>query len=157
MSPFVAFTSTCLSSYQRDVRPPIEMRRGTRAFSWVSSGDSDIPSSCEMKDDPAFKSLHGNPALFRVRASRCPFHLRQQTQGPFHIPVAERKLLLSCLWKARIPLEWKPRNQPSSRVDLGYEALFRVAAMSSGFLLTCDSVLGDSLLFHQGSQGSFHV
>ena len=29
------------------------------AFSRVSTGDSDIPSSCEMKDEPAFKPLQG--------------------------------------------------------------------------------------------------
>ena len=70
------------------------MKRGTRAFSRVSTEDSDISSCCEMKDEPAFKSLKGNQALNLVRASSCPFHLRQQTQGPSHIPVAERSLLL---------------------------------------------------------------
>ena len=29
----------------RDVRPPVQMRRGTRVFSRVSTEDSDIPSS----------------------------------------------------------------------------------------------------------------
>jgi hypothetical protein len=80
------------------VRPPVAMRWGTRSFSVVSTGDSDILSSWEMQDEPAFKSLQGYPALFRVRASRCPFHLRPQTQGPSHIPRAERSLLLRCLW-----------------------------------------------------------
>ena len=79
-SPFEALNSVCLSSCQRDVRPPVEMRRETRAFSRVSTGDSDIPSSCDMKDEPAFKSQQGNPAFFRVRASRCPSHLRRQNQ-----------------------------------------------------------------------------
>ena len=38
----------------RDVRFPVQMRQGTRVFSRVSTGESDIPSSSEMKDDPAF-------------------------------------------------------------------------------------------------------
>ena len=76
------------------MRPPVEMRRGTRAFSSVSTGDSDIPSSWEMQDKPTFKSLQGNPALFRVRASLCPFHLRQENHGPSHISIAERSFLL---------------------------------------------------------------
>ena len=59
----------------------------------VSTGDSDIPSSCNMKDEPAFKSLQGNPALFQVKASWCPFHFSQKTLGLFHIPKAERSLL----------------------------------------------------------------
>ena len=65
----------------------------------VSTGDSDIPSSCEMKDEPAFKPLQGNPAFFQVGTSRCPFHLRHQTQDPSHIPIAEGSLLLGCLWQ----------------------------------------------------------
>ena len=56
-SPFEALNSACLSRCQRDVRPPVQMRQGPRAFSRVSTGDSDIPSSCEIKDEPAFKPL----------------------------------------------------------------------------------------------------
>ena len=114
LSPVEPLNSACLSSCQRDGRPPFEMRRGPRSFSRVSSGDSDIPSSCEMKDEPAFKPLQGNPAFFHVRASLCSFLLKQQSQGPSHIPVAERSLLLRFLWKVGIPLESKPRNQLSS-------------------------------------------
>ena len=118
-SSFEALKSTCLSRCQKDVRPPLLMRRGPRAFSRVSTGDSDIPSSSEMKDEPAFKPLQGNPAFFRVRASRCPFHLRQQTQGPSLIPIAERSLLLRCFWNVGVPLQSKLGNQLSSREDLG--------------------------------------
>ena len=104
-SPFEALNFVCLSRCQRDVRPPVEMRRGPRAFSRVSAGYSDIPYSCEMKDKPALKPLKVNPAFFRVRASRCPFHLRQPNQGPSHLSIAERNLLLRCFWKVGIPLE----------------------------------------------------
>ena len=110
-SPFEELKSAYLSMCQRDGRPPVEMRRGPRAFSRVSTGDSDISSYCEMKDELAFKPLQGNPAFFRVRASRCPFHLRKQTQGPSHIPIAEGSLLLRCFWKVGLPLPLKPANQ----------------------------------------------
>ena len=110
-SPLEALNSACLSSCQRDLRPPLQMRRGTIALSRGSTGDSDIPSSCEMKDKPAFKPLQLNLAFFPVRASRCPFHLRQQTQGPSHIPIAEGSLLMRCLWKVGLPLQLKPGNQ----------------------------------------------
>ena len=83
-SPFEALNCAFLSNYQQGVKLPVEMRWGTRAFISVFTGKSDIPSSCEMKDKPPFKSLKGNPALFRHRASLCPFHLRQQTQCPSH-------------------------------------------------------------------------
>ena len=63
-SPFEALNSVCLSRYQSDVIPRIQMRRRTMAFSRVSTGDSDIPSSCEMKHEPEFKPLQGILAFF---------------------------------------------------------------------------------------------
>ena len=63
-SVFEALYSVCHSRCQRDVIPPVQMRRRPTAFSRVSTGDSDIPSSCEMKDEPEFKPLQGNPAFF---------------------------------------------------------------------------------------------
>ena len=83
--------------YQMDVRPPVVIMHRLRAFSTVSTEDSDFPISCEIKEEPEFKSLQGNPAFFQVRASWCPFHLRQQIRGLTHIPIAERSLLLRCL------------------------------------------------------------
>ena len=62
-SPFEALNSVCLSRYQSDVITPIQMRRRTMAFSWVSTGDSDIPSSCEMKHEPELQPLQGNLAF----------------------------------------------------------------------------------------------
>ena len=92
------------------MRPPVQMRWRPRAFSRVSTGVPDVPSSCEMKDEPAFKPLEGNPSFFQVRASRGPFHLRQKTQGPSDIPIAAGKLHLRCLWKVGLPLQLKKGN-----------------------------------------------
>ena len=63
-SPFEALTSTCLSRCQRDVKSPVQMRQGPRAFSMVSTLNSDFPSSCEVEDEPSFMPLQGNPAFF---------------------------------------------------------------------------------------------
>ena len=63
-SPYEALNSVCLSRGHRDVRPPVQMRQTPMSFSWVSIGDSDIPSSCEMKEEPEFKPLQGNRAFF---------------------------------------------------------------------------------------------
>ena len=41
----------------RDMRPPVQMRRGTRVSSRIFTQDSDIPSSCDMKHEPKFKPL----------------------------------------------------------------------------------------------------
>ena len=71
-APFQALNSAQLSKSQLDVRPSVQKRLRTMAFSRVSTGNSNIPSFCEMKDDPAFKALQGKPALFSVRASLGP-------------------------------------------------------------------------------------
>ena len=110
---FEALNSVCLLSSQRDMIPPVPMRRRTTAFSRVYAGDSDIPSSCEMKDEPEFKPLQGNPAFFLVRTFCGKFHFRQKTQGPSQIPIAEGKLHLRCLWKVVSPLQSKAGNQLS--------------------------------------------
>ena len=52
-SPFEALNSTWLSSYQRHVRPLFKMKWRPRAFCRVSTGDSDILSSCDMNDEHA--------------------------------------------------------------------------------------------------------
>ena len=53
-SRFEALNSAHLSKSQMDVRPSVQKKLRTMAFSGVSTGNSDIPSSCEMKDEPAF-------------------------------------------------------------------------------------------------------
>ena len=45
----------------------------------------------------------------------------------------------------------------SSLVDLGYTKLFRLPAVTSVSFKTCESVLLDSLEFHQANQGSLRV
>ena len=63
-SPYEALNSVSLSRGQRDMRPPVQIRRTPMAYSRVSTADSDVPSSFEMKDAPEFKPLQGNPAFF---------------------------------------------------------------------------------------------
>ena len=63
-SPFEALNSAHFSKSQMDVRPSVQKRLRTMALCMVSTGDSDIPSSCEMKDEPAFKARQGKPAFF---------------------------------------------------------------------------------------------
>ena len=63
-SAFQALNSAELSKSQMVVRPSVQKRLRIMAFSRYSAGDSDIPSSCEMKDQPSFKALQGKPAFF---------------------------------------------------------------------------------------------
>ena len=115
-SPYEAFNSVCLSRGHRDVRPPVQMTLTPMSFSRVSTWDSDMSSSCEIKDEPEFMPLQGNRAFFCVSAFRGPFHLRQKTQGPSHIATAEGKGLLRCLWKVGSPLSQRDgiRSHPGT-------------------------------------------
>ena len=63
-SPLEALNSAHLSKSQMDVRPSVQKRLRTMTFSRVSTGESNIRSSCEMNDEPEFKTLQGKPAFF---------------------------------------------------------------------------------------------
>ena len=63
-SPFEAMKSAHISMCQKNVRPSVQERWRALAFSRFSTGDSVIPSSCEMKYEPAFKPVQGNVAFF---------------------------------------------------------------------------------------------
>ena len=65
------------------------------------------------------KPLQGNLAFFRIRATRGPFRLKHNTQGPSHIHIPKGKLLLSCFWKDGLPLQVKSVNQLSSPDEMG--------------------------------------
>ena len=63
-STYEAFNYVCLLRAHREVMPPVQMTLTPTAISMVSTGDSDMPSSCEMKDEPEFMPLQGNRAFF---------------------------------------------------------------------------------------------
>ena len=56
-----------------------------------------------------------------------------------------------------IAMEQMRGKWPSSCADFSYTDLFCIPELTSEFMLSCDSVLGDSLVFHQENQGSFCV
>ena len=63
-SPYEPVNSVCLSSVQKDMSPPVQMKWTTMAFSRFPTVESDMPSSCEVKDEPEFKPVKGNWAFF---------------------------------------------------------------------------------------------
>ena len=48
-------------------------------------------------------------------------------------------------------------KRASSCVDFGYTDLFCIPDLTSEFISSCDSVLGDSLVFYQENRGSLRV
>ena len=57
----------------------------------------------------------------------------------------------------RIDMETMQWKWASSQDDFGYTELFCIPEMTSVFFSSYDSVLGDSLEFHQAKRGSLHV
>ena len=54
-SPFEALNSANRSQCQTNMRQSVQKMLRPMAFSRISTGDSDIPSSCDIKDEPEFK------------------------------------------------------------------------------------------------------
>ena len=156
-SPFESLNSAHLSRCQRNVWPLAQKRQRPRSFSRVSTEDSDIPSFCEMKDEPAFKPLQGNLAFFWGRASWGPFHLRQKTQSPSHIPIAEWRLLLRCLRKVGLPILSKTGNHSHPETIWGAQNFPQVAVLILIILYTWDRCLMEPLEFPKGSQATCSV
>ena len=94
------------------------MRGGTRVSSRISTQDSHIPSSFDMKHEPIFKPLQGNPAFFASGLSRY-LPLETESKSPSLLPIAEGKLHLRCRWKVGSNLQSKTGNQLSTWDDMG--------------------------------------
>ena len=57
----------------------------------------------------------------------------------------------------RIAMEQMRGKWASSCLDFGYTDLFCIPDLTSEFISSCDSVLGDSLVFYQENRGYFRV
>ena len=156
-STFEAMNSAHLSMCQKVVRPSVQKSWRTMAFSRITTGDSVIPSNCEMKYEPAFKPLQGKPAIFRVRVSRGPLYLGQKKKSRSHIPFSERRLLLRCLWKAGLPLQSKTGNHSHPQMIWSEGKFPQAALMKLMILYTWDSFLRESLEFTKWSQATCSV
>ena len=56
-----------------------------------------------------------------------------------------------------IDMEQMSGKWASSCVDFGYTELFCIPELTSEFISSCDSVLGDSMVFYQEYRGSLRV
>ena len=77
--------------------------------------------------------------------------------GNLWIVVKDVKPLVFYDVKCEMAMDSMKGKCASSWVDLGYTNIFCILEVTSVFFSCCDSVLGDSLQFHQGNRGSLHL
>ena len=90
-----------------------------------------------MKNEPAFKSLQGNPAFFQFKASQCPFQLGQKTRVPLtYILLRE---FSSCGACGKLPFLLIRRQGISSNIDMNWGTRALLVLLFSTW---CSSRLG---------------
>ena len=89
--------------------------------------------------------------------NRCSYWLEMGVSGNLWIVVKDVKPLVVYDVECEKAMDWMKGKCASSWVDLGHTNLFCIPEVTSVFFSCCDSVLGDSLQFHQGNRGSLRL
>ena len=84
----------------------------------------------------------------------CSYRLEMDVSGNLWIAVNDDKPLFVYDVECEMAMDSMKGKCATSWVDLGYINLFCIPEVTSVFFSCCDSVLGDSLQFHQGIRGS---
>ena len=144
-SPFEALNYVFLSRCQSDVIPPVQMRLRPTAFSRFTTGDSDIPSSCDMKHEPKFKPLQGNPAFFWVR----PLAVHSTCDRKLRVPLTYLLLRENSTWDAcgKLAHLFSKRQRISSHLETirGTWNFLHAAVLKWIFIYTWGGCLRESL------------
>ena len=87
----------------------------------------------------------------------CSYRLEMGVSGNLWIVVTDVKPLVVYDVECEMAMDSMKVKSASSWVDLGYTNIFCIFEVTSVFFSCCDSVLGDSLQFHQGNRGSLRL
>ena len=120
--------------------------------SWLTSSVKDRESALIV----GRYGVHGTFLEF-LCCNWCSYRLETGVSGNLCSVLKEVKPLVLYDVEHGIAMEPMKGKWASSRVDLGYTELFCIPEVTAVFLSTCDSFLGDSLLFHQAHLGSLRV
>ena len=85
------------------------------------------------------------------------YRLETGVSGNLYSFLKEVKALVLYALELGIAMEQMRGNWDSSCVDFGYTELFCIPELTSEFISSCDSVLGDSVVFYQENRGSLRV
>ena len=113
------------------------------AFSRVSTGDSVIPSSCEMKYEPAFKPLQGKPGLL----------LSQGIPGTIPLGAENTESLSHSYFVGKAPLEVLSESWLTSSVEDREAFSSRDVMVCMEHSSTSSTEIDDPLYLRSLSQG----
>ena len=119
-------------------------------------GERWITSSVKERESALNSRRYGVPGYFIVLLywNLCSYRREVGVSGNLWIVVEDVKPLVVYDVECEMAMDSMKGKCASSWVDLGYTNLFCIPDVTSVFFSCFDSVLGDSLQFHQGNLGS---
>ena len=118
-----------------------------------------LTSSFEERESALISRRYGVPGSFILLLywNWCSYRLEMGVSGNLWIVVKDVKQLIVYDVECEMAMDSMKGKCASSWVYLGYTNLFCILEVTSVFFSCCDSVLGDSLQFHQGNRGSLRL
>ena len=118
-----------------------------------------LTSSVEDRESALISRRYGEPGSFILLLywNWCSYRLEMGVSGNLWIVVKDVRPLVVHDVEYEMAMDSMKGKCTSSWVDLGYTNLFSFPEVTSEFFSCCDSVLGDSLQFHQGNRGSLRL
>ena len=118
-----------------------------------------LTSSVEDRESALISRRYGVPGSFILLLywNWCSYRLEMRVSGNLSIVVKDVYPLVVYDVECEMAMDSMKVKCASSWVELGYTNLFCILEVTSVFFSCCDSVLGDSLQFHQGNRGSFRL
>ena len=118
-----------------------------------------MTSSVEDRESALISRLYAVPGSFILLFywNWCSYRLKMCVSGNHWIVVKDFKPLVLYDIECEMAMASMTRKCASSWFDLGHTELFCIPEVISVFFSCCDSVLGDSLQFHQGNRGSLRL
>ena len=118
-----------------------------------------LNSSFEDRESALISRWYGVPGFFILLLywNWCSYRLQMGVSGNLWIVVKDVKPLFVYDVECEMAMYSMKGKCASSWVDVGYNNLFCIPEVTSVFFSCCDSVLRDSLQFHQGNRGSLRL
>ena len=118
-----------------------------------------LTSSVEDRESALISRRYGVPGSFILLLywNWCFYRLEMGVSGNLWIIVKNVKPLVVYDVEWEMAMDSFKGKCASSWVDLWYTNLFCIPELTSVFFSCCDSVLDDSLQFHQGNRGSLRL